>query len=179
MIDDYPLIDDILEPHREAWGPRYVGIRSHAYRMLNFIEYFAPAATPQEVDRSATVAALHDLPVFLTGDMNYLDKAADLAADYLDSHGNSQWKEEATLMIHNHHRFRAYTGPYQRTVEATRRADWIDVSLGRLRFGAPKSYVRELDAVFPIDSLIPWPAYKNIALYAARHPRRPFPFAKW
>ena len=47
-------------------------------------------------------------------------------------------------MIRNHHRMRGYTGPHTPLVEACRKADWIDVSFAKLRFGIPRRTIVEV-----------------------------------
>jgi hypothetical protein len=64
-------------------------------------------------------------------------------------------------------------------VEAMRKADWIDVSFTRLRFGIDRRFIRDVRAAFPINE-----AYKGIALpaiarYAFSHLSRPLPMMRW
>ena len=57
-------------------------------------------------------------------------RAADLADTWLVRHGRTTWRDEIRLMIGHHHKIRSYRGPSAPLVEATRKADWIDVSFG-------------------------------------------------
>lgn len=178
LVTEYPLIDEILEPHRAGLGTVYPGYRSHAYRMLNYVRFLTPPS-PDRDDRVAVMAGFHDLPVLLDWDLEYLDRAADWADEYLDSIGRKEWQDEVRLMIVNHHKFRPYRGPSAPLVEATRKADWIDVSFSKLRFGIPRSYLREVADAFPLDGLYPRPALPKIARYAIGHLRRPLPMMRW
>jgi hypothetical protein len=101
----------------------------------------------------------HDMPFFTSGDLDYIEKACDWTDEYLDSVGRSEWKEEMRLMISNHHKVRAYTGPYANLVEACRKADWIDVSFTKLTYGIDRRLVKEVRATFPMNE-----AYKSIAM---------------
>lgn len=178
LIVDAPLIDGILGPHQRGLGELYDGVRNHAYRMLNFGRLFAPAE-PFRDERIAIMAAFHDLPAFLDWHLeDYLERAAALADDYLETAGRPEWCAEMRLMIENHHRIRPYRVPGGALVEATRRADWIDVSVGVLRFGLPREYLREVDAAFPFRAAYRQ-ALKSLAGYVVRHPLRPLPMLRW
>lgn len=175
LIVEEPLIEEILGPHQRALGERHDGVRNHAYRMLNFGRLFAPAE-PFRDERIAIMAAFHDLPAFLDWHLeDYLERAAALADDYLEA---AEWCAEMRLMIENHHRIRPYRAPGGALVEATRRADWIDVSVGALRFGLPRDYLRQVDAAFPFRAAYRQ-ALKSLAGYAVRHPLRPLPMLRW
>ena len=172
-------IDSILDPYRLALGPSlYAGYRHHAYRMLNF----ASALTPEARDRDeqvAVMAAFHDLPFCLSGNLNYLDGAADLADAWLVANDRAAWRAETRLMIAHHHKIRPYRGASAALVEAVRKADWIDVTFGALRFGLPRGYVREVETAFPLDGFYPGPAWRMVARYAAKNLRRPLPNLSW
>jgi hypothetical protein len=65
-------------------------------------------------------------------------------------------------------------------VEAIRKADWIDVTFGALRFGIPRPVVREIARALPLDGFYtPQPALGRVLRYAVRHPRRPLPLLRW
>ncbi|MFC5410201.1 hypothetical protein ACFPMF_12825 [Larkinella bovis] len=52
-------------------------------------------------------------------------------------------------MIYWHHKKSSYTGPYDKTVENFRKADWIDVTLGVRTFGLDGRQLRENRRQFP------------------------------
>jgi hypothetical protein len=82
-------------------------------------------------------------------------------------------------MIGHHHKIRSYRGPSAPFVEATRKADWIDVSFCALRFGLPRTYVCEVATAFPLDGFYPRPAWPMVARYAVHNLRRPIPNLRW
>lgn len=104
MMTRHSIIEAVFAEHRTAIGPLWSGMRAHAYRMLNYGRFLVPE---EAVDKFAVVAAFHDLPVLLDGNLNYLDRAADLAEDYLDGHGLGEWRGQIRAMIVNHHKVRA------------------------------------------------------------------------
>lgn len=177
LITACPLIEEILDPHRDALGPRYAGTRNHAFRVLNLARCSAPATSHRD-SRLAIAAAFHDLPAMLDGDLVYLDRAADLADAFLAAKGHPEWSAEIRLMIVNHHKIRPYRVPSAPMVEAVRRADWLDASARLWRGAVPREFVREVDAVFPLSSLY-LPGLRLVAEYAVRHPRRPLPMVRW
>lgn len=178
VITDMPMLDELLEPHREGLGVGYNGYRAHCYRMLNWARFVTEPEEHRE-QKIAIMTVLHDLPFFETGDLDYLGKACDLATDHLREIGHPEWTEEMHLMINNHHKMRAYTGPHTPLVEACRKADWIDVSFTKLTFGIPRRLVVEVRTTFPMNEAYKAVALPNIARYAVRHLNRPLPMMRW
>jgi hypothetical protein len=178
VLTDLPLLDELLDPHREGLGVGYWGYRAHCYRMVNWAR-FLTAPSPFREEKLAIMTVLHDLPFFLTGDLDYLGKACELATDYLKEVGREEWTDEMLLMINNHHKMRSYVGPYEPLVEACRKADWIDVTFTKLRFGIPRRLVVEVRARFPMNEAYKAVAMPNIAKYASTHLSRPLPMMRW
>jgi hypothetical protein len=42
-----------------------------------------------------------------------------------------------------------YRGPHERIIEACRKADWIDASMGWVRKGMPRRSIRAVEDAFP------------------------------
>jgi hypothetical protein len=178
VLTDLPVLDGLLDPHRDGLGVGYWGYRAHCYRMVNWAR-FVTEATPHREHKLAIMTVLHDLPFFLTGDLDYLGQACDLATAHLTEIGREEWTEEMHLMINNHHKMRAYTGAHAPLVEACRKADWIDVTFTKVRFGIPRRLVVEVRATFPMNEAYKAVAMPNIAKYAAGHLNRPLPMMRW
>jgi hypothetical protein len=178
VVTDLPLLDELLAPHREALGIAFWGYRAHCYRMVNWAR-FVTDPQPFRDEKLAIMTVLHDLPFMVSGDLDYLGKACELATAYLKEIGREDWTEELHLMINNHHKVRSYTGPYAPLVEACRKADWIDVSFTKLRYGIPRPLVVEVRSTFPMNEAYKGVAMPRIARYAAGHLRRPLPMMKW
>ncbi len=178
VLTDLPVLDELLDPHREALGIGYWGYRAHCYRMVNWAR-FVTAPTPHREEKLAIMTVLHDLPFFVTGDLDYLGTACELATDHLKEIDRVDWTDEMHLMINNHHKVRSYVGPYAPLVEACRKADWIDVTFTKLRFGIPRPLVVEVRARFPMNEAYKAVAIPNIAKYASTHLSRPLPMMRW
>ncbi|BBW99717.1 HD family phosphohydrolase [Mycolicibacterium moriokaense] len=148
-----PPAEEILESHRHrAHGDDagYDGYKAHVYRVINF----ARALTPDQPDRDdklAIASAFHDLAAFDT--LDYLVPSIQAQDAWLAETGRQEWSDELALIVAEHHRLLRY-GPHRRyaaLVEAVRRADLIDVSQGRIRFGLPRSFVDDVRATFDAD----------------------------
>ena len=151
MLRSLPLADEILESHRHphAHGDDagYEAYKAHVYRVVNFARALAPDG-PDRDDKLAIAAAFHDLAAFDT--LDYLVPSIEAQDAWLQETGRENWSDELALMVAQHHRLSRYgpTRAHAPLVEAFRRADLVDVSQGRIRFGIPSSYVKEVRAAF-------------------------------
>jgi hypothetical protein len=181
-IDEHlPLLEDILGPWKGAIGRDYPGYRNHVYRMVHFC-FALPECVPDWNDdarRKVTIAGcFHDLGIWSDRTFDYLRPSMVRAAAYLKEHALDAWTPEVELMIASHHKLRRFSDDRYPLVEAFRRADLIDVSLGLFKFGLPGAYVREVKRRFPNHGF-----HKRLLQlaggWAPRHPTSPLPFLKW
>ena len=150
IVHEVPLADEILDSHRHcARGDEsgWAAYRAHVYRVINFARALSPTA-PDLDDKLATAAAFHDLAVFDT--LDYLVPSIQAQDRWLQRTGRQAWSEELAVVIAEHHRLTRYGAdrPHAALAEAMRRADLIDVSQGVIRFGLPKTFVREVRRCF-------------------------------
>jgi hypothetical protein len=150
ILRSLPLVDEILESHRQhshGDDAGYDAYKAHVYRVVNFARALAPDG-PDRDDKLAIAAAFHDLAAFDT--LDYLVPSIEAQDAWLHETGRENWSDELALMVAEHHRLSRYgpTRAHAPLVEAFRRADLVDVSQGRIRFGIPSSYVREVRAAF-------------------------------
>jgi hypothetical protein len=176
LVERYPLVDDVLELHRHALGRDLPGYRGHVYRTFNFALALAPSGTA--IDQLALAAAFHDLGIWADGTFDYLAPSARRATAYAGEHRPEVDQRELERMVRWHHRLRSCRAAGDDAVEAFRRADWIDVSWGLLRFGLPAGLVREAQAAFPNAGF--HRCLLRVALgWAKRNPTRPLPVLRW
>lgn len=97
-----------------------------------------------------------------------------LATQWLEERRRAEIVGEVAALIREHHKMGVYRGPFATTVETFRRADYVDVSLGILRFGLPWSFVREVQAAHP-DAGFHWRLATLTAAQFLRSPLRPLP----
>jgi hypothetical protein len=150
ILHRLPLVDEILESHRQcAHGDEagYDAYKAHVYRTLNFARALTPDA-PDRDEKLAIAAAFHDLAAFET--LDYLVPSIAAQDAWLRETGRQNWSDELALIVAQHHRLSGYRSsrPHAPLVEAYRRADLIDVSQGLIRFGLPRSYVKDVRAAF-------------------------------
>ena len=146
----HSLAEEILESHRHRAHGDDAGFdayKAHVYRVVNFARALTPDG-PDRDDKLAIAAAFHDLAAFDT--LDYLVPSIEAQDAWLQQTGREAWSDELALIVAEHHRLSAYgpTRPYAPLVEAVRQADLVDVSQGLIRFGLPRSYVKEVRAAF-------------------------------
>lgn len=183
IIHKYPLIDELLDARRAVFGgPEgekvFVGYRNHAYHILNFARQWVEPSAKSD-DKIAIAAVFHDIAAWPNDNLDYLRPSADQAEAYLDQAGLSDWTPEMRLMVEMHHKITAYTGAHKEWVEPVRRADWCDVSFATMRFGLPRSFVKEIRSEFPLAPFYPGHVYKVSFKWMLRHPFNPAPIFKW
>ncbi len=174
MIDRHPLVEDILATWTAALGPDLAGYRGHVYRVLNLCRALAPSA---DAEQTAIAAAFHDLGIWSDGTFDYLPPSAARAAAFLDATGRGRATDAVARAIEMHHKLLPYHGDDAVLVEAFRRADLIDVSLGLVRFGLPRGVVRGVRAAFPNCGFHATLA-RLIGRELVRRPWRPLPMMR-
>lgn len=173
MLTRVPLLDEILLAHAPALGQDFPGYRNHTYRVLNFAAAFA-GPEPEPLEKLAIAATFHDLGIWTAGTFDYLPPSEALAQEYLTQTGRTGWEPEVRAMIREHHKVTPYRGAAGGLVETFRKADWVDVSHGLLRFGLRRSLLREVFSTFPNAGF-----HKKLVQLSSRrllsHPWNPLP----
>lgn len=155
---------------------RELGNDAQAYRnhVLRVIE-FCGAMHEGDREKITIAACFHDLGIWTSGTFDYLPPSIALAQDFLREQGLERWSDEIATMIGMHHRIRRHD---DRLVEAFRRSDLVDVSLGFLKCGLPRAFVRDVRARHPNAGF-----HKRLVQLAGgwwvRHPLHPLPVLKW
>src|SRR5262249_35218276 len=179
LLADIPTLDTLLREHASALGPDYDAYRNHTYRVLNACAALSTRAAAQ-LEKLAIAVAFHDLGIWTDHTFDYLPPSIRRARAHLAQAGKSEWADEVDAMILEHHKVRPYNTPDDRPwiVEPFRKADLVDVSLGLVTFGLPRSFLRDLNAAFPNAGF-----HKGVVqLATARlwsHPLRPLPMLRW
>jgi hypothetical protein len=176
LIDQHPLIEEILQKHQHVCGgdvSGYRGYRGHVYRMLNFCLALSPQGD-EGTNKFAIAAAFHDLHVFESFD--YLGPSVASAAKYLHDSGKEQWLPEISAMIAFHHKMAGYRGDFAGMVETFRQADWIEMTFGLFRYGLSRDYVKQVKRSFPIRAFYPRTVVWSAARWLIRHPLNPAPY---
>jgi len=146
LHNDIPLIDDVLDAWSGIIGRDLAGYRNHVYRMVNFT--YAMGEFDEETRKRITIAGIfHDIGIWSEGTFDYWEPSVYWAKRFLASNELLDWQPQVHEMICQHHKLRSYkTDPL---VEAFRKGDLIDFSLGLFKCGLPRSFVSEVKAAFP------------------------------
>jgi hypothetical protein len=173
----FPLVDEILQSHASSIGDDLPGYRNHVYRVLNFFAALSgsSAAIPETV---LIASAFHDIGIWTDGTFDYLEPSIARSRAYLAGCQCQHLERETGVVIAEHHKIRPYRSEFAGNVEAFRRADLVDVSVGVVRFGLPGAFVRSVKATFP-DAGFHWRLVTLAARQCLRSPLRPLPMLRW
>lgn len=173
------LLDGLMASWREVLGEDYEAYRNHCFRVFNFC--FALAGSRPELEEKIAVATVfHDLGIWAARTFDYLAPSEKLALDYLERFGKTEWREEIAAMIAEHHKLTPLKSNQQNTswlAELFRKADWIDMSGGLLRFRLSDDFVVEVLETYPNAGF-----HKKLLAFALdrlkSHPFSPLPMMK-
>jgi hypothetical protein len=141
-------LDAVLHRHRAELGDDYMLYRNHAHRVAHLCLMLAPT-TAEQREKIGLAAAFHDLGIWSAATFDYIEHSVSLAARHLESIDRAAWLPAISAMIRQHHKLTPYRGDDRELVESFRRADWIDVTRGLVRFGVPRTTLDSLHAIWP------------------------------
>ena len=176
---DHPLMDFILNLHRSELGEDYEPYRNHCLRVLSFaVHHLGGSDNLQrgDLDIMAIALAYHDIALWTDGALSYLEPSvAVMEREMMKSRFKSvtlkeageHEKEEKPLfslsaneiatvreIILQHHKYREWTpeegNPADaRLVNAARKGDWADATVGVIRYRLPASYLQAAYTAIP------------------------------
>lgn len=176
IVRHLPIVDEVLDGHAPAMAGDLVGYRNHVYRVANLC--LALAGDRGELEKIAVSAVFHDLGIWTHQTFDYIAPSIELARAYLATHGRSAWSGEIDQIIAMHHKATRYSPEPRTLVEAFRRADWVDVTLGVRSFGVSRPFIRALFETWPSAGF----HRRLVALALTRfcaHPLTPLPMVRW
>ena len=171
------LLDEILEEWRPTIGADFDGYRNHCTRVLQFC-FALGSCGPDQRKKAIIAAAFHDIGIWIDDTVDYIPPSITPAQAYLAKQGLSDWSEEVTLLITEHHKIRPYTDLRFPLVEQFRKADLIDFSWGLFRFGLPRTFIKDAQASFP-NAGFHRGLMRRAAAWFLQHPLNPAPMMKW
>jgi hypothetical protein len=171
VVTSHPIVDAVLDRHRDALGDAAPTYGNHVYRCVNYHQMLLGETIP---DFAALAWAAHDLGIWTAGTFDYLTPSVDLAIEHADEFGITD-TDQLRALITEHHKLRPAP---DRMTEGFRKADLVDVSHGVLRDGVGRSAVRAVVAELPYRGFHAFLA-KGLSSYAVRHPLRPLPMMRW
>ena len=102
VVTAHPIVDAVLDRHRDALGDDLPTYRNLVYRCINYHKLLLGAPVP---DFAALAWAAHDLGIWTARTFDYLTPSADLAARHAAEFGIADIDRLQTL-ITEHHRLR-------------------------------------------------------------------------
>jgi HD domain. len=181
-----PYLEELLIPWQGIIGDDYPGYKNHVYRMVQFCwalkQTRGEALTEDDKKKIMIAAAFHDIGIWVSNTLDYLDPSIPPAMEYLARQGLNDWKQEIKLMISEHHKLSPYTDAQfdQKKidiVELFRQGDVIDFSLGMVRFELPKNYIKAMKIAIPNKGFHLGLLKKGMRWFI-RHPLNPAPMMK-
>ena len=143
-----PRVEALFAPYESVIGKDFPGYRNHVYRTISYAMHFL-AYDPEVEALVETAFVYHDIGLWTDHELAYLEPSEAVALADNERYGWGLDPDALRGAIHWHHKIRPYRGPHQNVIEACRKADWIDASMGTLRKGLSKAAVKEVEAAFP------------------------------
>jgi hypothetical protein len=169
------IIENLLLKFKEDIGPDYYKYKNHVYRV--FLNCVLMDDDKSNEEKYAIASVYHDIGIWTNHTFDYLQPSIEQARIHLNNIGKQDWIEEITLMISWHHKISRYLGKHETIVENFRKADWIDVSFGLIKFGVDKKKIKENKRIWPtlgFHRFLLKACLKNFL----RHPFNPLPMFK-
>lgn len=170
-----PLLEDILDEWKESIGDDFSGYKNHVYRMINFC-FAQQDFKTEEREKIIIAGCFHDIGIWTGDTFDYLPPSIIRAKEYLTQNNLDAWIPEIELMIDTHHKLRPYRD--NRLVEVFRKGDLVDFSLGLVKCGLPKTYIKDVKNQFPNAGFHKF-LVKLASGWICRHPLNPIPVLKW
>jgi len=174
---DIVRIDDILSQWTGVIGADYPGYRNHVVRMATFCLALRDCSE-EERHKLEIAACFHDIGLWTARTFDYLEPSVLPAREYLREHRLDAWGDEIEAMILDHHKLTPVRVAPSPLVELFRRGDLVDFSLGLVRFGLSKAFIREIVTELPNTGFHRTLVRMTVA-WVPRHPLNPAPMFKW
>ena len=143
-----PLVEELLGRYETLIGKDFPGYRNHVYRTITYAMHFLDNAEEHE-KLVETAFVYHDIGLWTDHELAYLEPSEAVAIADNEKYGLGLDPSLLREAIHWHHKIFPYTGPYEKVVEACRKADWIDASKGMLRKGMGRGLIQKVEDAFP------------------------------
>jgi hypothetical protein len=165
VFHEHDTLDDALFQHVGQLGDEFDAYRNHCLRVLSFAVHHLGGlrnVTNRQVNLMALALAYHDIALWTDGKLDYLDPSAALLLRDLrknDKSGSVQDLQDADFVtlreiVLQHHKLTTWTPPEgsqadELLVNAVRKGDWADATIGMIRFGLPAAYLEKAYTELP------------------------------
>lgn len=147
VIVDDPVLDDELFGLAKSIKSDFEAYRNHCLRVMTFTQFFLPASVEKEIPKAmelvATALAYHDVALWTDKALSYLDPSVAQMEKALA--GSEEYSESDMAIMKDiilqHHKITDFESDRgaaaDALVNAVRKADWADATMGVIRFGLP------------------------------------------
>ncbi len=98
----------------------------------------------------AFALVFHDVGMWTDQELAYLEPSEAVAEEVRAKHAPHLDAGLVSNIIHWHHKLLPFSGPDAAVVNAARKADWIDASMGVVRHGVPRRDVKARESAIPV-----------------------------
>jgi hypothetical protein len=152
IIKSSPNLDRLLNNYKELINDDFQGYKNHIYRVLTYSLHYLDADKTQDgkvlkylpVIEAALV--YHDIGLWTDRRLSYLELSSSRAKMEFEN----SWSVDKLELLHNiiyyHHKITPFTGTNEKIVNAVRKSDWIDASLGIVNHGMSSAHIRSVNA---------------------------------
>lgn len=177
LINSQSVINSLLDVYKTELGRDYRKYRNHVYRVFNYAWYLVDYNVLHE-EKLAIAAVFHDIGIWTHNTFNYLEPSLELMHKHLNKSGLQHLQLELDAMVLNHHKLTPYKGDDERVIEAFRKADICDLSMGSISFSMPKALSKQLRQAFPYNGFHRFLIKQSIQ-NLIKHPLNPLPMFRW
>ncbi|PTS90678.1 MULTISPECIES: phosphohydrolase [unclassified Caulobacter] len=144
-----PTVERYLPMVAEAVGPDLAAYRNHIYRVLSYASHFL-GDDPRGREHIGFALVFHDVGMWTDHELAYLEPSEALAERVRAQHASHLNPTLVADIIHWHHKVLPFNGSDAAVVNAARKGDWIDASMGVVRHGVSRQDVAALEAAIPV-----------------------------
>lgn len=172
------FIEMILKKYQTIIDADYQGYLNHCKRVAAYCLILSQDSSEDTIRKIAIVAAFHDIGIWTSKTIDYLEPSVKVMLSYLTLHRLLDWQIEITLMITEHHKLTTTKCSEYPLVEYFRQADYADFSLGLLRSNIPRSEFKKLTSQYPNSGFHKTLVYLGLKRFLQK-PWSPLPMFKW
>jgi hypothetical protein len=159
VLEQHFMLDGELASVKHLIGDDFDAYRNHCLRVMTFTGFFLPQTVrevyPNAMNIIGMAVAFHDVGLWTDKRLDYLDPSVEQMEFYVKKEGI--WDQEqidiAKQIILWHHKVGAYKGGESQAindiVNAVRKADWADATMGVIRSRLPAPLVEAAYAKLP------------------------------
>lgn len=148
IITSNEVIETNLNRYKDVIGDDYLGYRNHLYRVLTYSQHFLHGDTTY-LSEIAMALVYHDIGLWTDSTLAYLEPSSFRAETEGKEGFSDAQMELIKSLVYWHHKITPFRGAHADIVNAVRKADWIDASMGLITQRMPKSVIQKVSEGIP------------------------------